>query len=309
VGALPGLAVAVLAPAFLALPAAGLTAGERGAEAFGRRAEGFAESGRVAPEPAAAAVAAYEEAVAAAPGDVDLRLALTRALYFQGEYAVADPAARQRIFARQLAVARGTVERVEACCGGSEALSRLAPAERARRLAAVPAARAAHYWAAISWGVWGRSHGNFAAARQGVAAKIRDHAEVVRQLDEGYDDAGALRLLGRLHTVAPRVPFFTGWIDPPLGIRLLRRACELAASEPQNPLFLAEALLDHEPASRAEALALLAGLAGRRPDPDRLVEQTRVLAEARRVLAAAGGAVPPPAADPQPPPTPGPSSP
>lgn len=280
----------------LALPAVAQSphpsAQERGDAAFRRRAQGFRQRGEVDPGPAASAVAAYEEALGQEPGDLGLRFKLMEALYFQGTFTVADTGAKRALFQRQLELARETLELVEGCCGGSERLEELTPADRAERLQGRLWAPEAHFWAAVSWGLWGRTHGNLAAVRQGVATKVRDHAEVVRRLDESYADAGGLRLLGRLHTVAPRVPFLTGWVDRREGIARLRRACQISLDDPRNPLFLAEALLEHEPESRDEALALLREVSRRRPDPERLVEESEVLAEARRVLAEAGGGPP-----------------
>ncbi len=141
------------------------------------------------------------------------------------------------------------------------------------------------FWAAIAWGVWGMDHGYFASGLQGVAGRIRDHAERAAALDETLEAGGPRRLLGRLHAVTPRLPLFTGWIDSRVGIRNLERAVAISTADPRNELFLAEALLDHVPARRAEALALLQRVASREASPEELVEQSESLAEARRRLA------------------------
>jgi hypothetical protein len=97
-------------------------------------------------------------------------------------------------------------------------------------------------------------------------------------------EGGGLRLLGRLNTVTPRVPFITGWIDRASGIAFLERANAISTRDARNPLFLAEALLDHAPGRRDEALRLLREVAGREPDPANVVEETETLVEARRRL-------------------------
>jgi hypothetical protein len=160
-----------------------------------------------------------------------------------------------------------------------------AAVDRARAARDPRAEVEARFWAAIAWGTWATSHGTVAAGLRGAAARIRDHAERAAAIDEGWRDAGPLRLLGRLHTVAPRVPLFSGWIDRRYGIARLERAVELSRADPRNELFLAEALLRNAPARRAEAAALLAGLAARAPDADETVEQSETLAAARRRLA------------------------
>jgi hypothetical protein len=127
--------------------------------------------------------------------------------------------------------------------------------------------------------------GPFKAARQGLAGKLRALAETAIALDETVEGAGGHRFLGRLHSEAPKIPFFTGWVDRDLALRHLRRALELAPEEPDNALFLATAILEHRPSESAEALDLLRRLAERQPRADHRVEDTHSLAEARRLLA------------------------
>ena len=128
------------------------------------------------------------------------------------------------------------------------------------------------------------SHSRIQAGVRAVPARIRDHAEAVIELDPELADGGGLRLLGRLHTAAPRVPMVSGWIDRERGIELLRRACRVSTADPRNPLFLAEALLRHRPAAEAEAVSLLRQVAVRRPDPEHRVEQSETLERARSLL-------------------------
>ena len=148
-----------------------------------------------------------------------------------------------------------------------------------------PAARVrAHFWAAIAWGLWGMSHGYLEAGARGVAGKIRHHAQQVIDLDPGFADAGGLRLLGRLHSATPKIPLFTGWIDRERGIELLRKANRISTRDARNPLFLAEALLEHRPEARQEAIELLREVSARSPDPQRLVEESETIEGARQVL-------------------------
>jgi hypothetical protein len=234
------------------------------------------------------AVLAYEEALAAEPLDDALRFKLIEALYFQGQFATEERKTRKAIFSRALELAEEIATRIDRQAGAAAA-ERLEPERRAERLRGTPAAAPAHFWAAITWGLWGLSHGHAAAARRGVAAKIRDHAQLAASIDPAYRDAGGLRILGRLHTVTPHVPFFTGWIDRKRGIAFLEGANALSARDARNPLFLAEALLDHAPERRDEARHLLRDVAARQPDPSYLVEETETIDQARRRLAALEG--------------------
>lgn len=236
----------------------------RGDRLWARRAEGFAATQRVDRSIADGAVSAYEQALAAHPESLPLRFKLVEALYFAGHFADRDPEVGRRRFERAVEVSE------EAC---------------SRAGGAGPEAVEAHFWAAISWGIWGMSHSTLAAAARDVAGKIRDHASRVAALDPGYRDAAGWRILGRLHSQVPRVPLVTGWVDREEGIALLRKANAASDRDPRNPLFLALALLAEHPRERAEALALLRAVAARAPRADYLIEETEMIDEARKALA------------------------
>ncbi len=246
-------------------------AASRGERYWRQRATGF-EAGQIDPQPIERAIQAWEEALAESPESLELRFRLMEALYFKGHFLESGVARRRQIFDRLVPLAEETVTRA---AGSGD------PPERAR----------AHFWGAISWGLWGMSHGYVRAGSRGVAGKIRNHAMAVAALDPRLADAGGYRLLGRLHTATPKIPFFTGWIDRQKGIELLRQACAISTDDPRNPLFLAEALLQYEPESRDRAIELLREVAVRRPDPDRLVEQSETLDRARQVLQQEAGDV------------------
>ncbi len=266
------------------IAAAAPTALERGDRAFARRAEGFAETGRPNAEAVVFARAAFEEAIQADADDVEARLRLTEALYFRDYFLLEGKKPRKKAFDRLAEFTEETVRLVESRVELPESWSDLEPAERASYLSGQPQAAEAHFWAAISWGLWGMSHAKAASGFKGVAGRIRDHGEMVRALDEKHRDAGGLRLLGRLHAATPNVILFTGWIDPELGIDLLEQANAISTADARNPFFLAEALLEHDPDRRDEALALLRSTAAREPAPEELVEQSEILDQVRERL-------------------------
>lgn len=262
-GKLRTLQVGLLALLATMEPLAAVDSVEVGDLAWAQRAGDFARDGRVPAEPARRALTAYEQALAAAPESLDLRFKVMEARYFCGYFLTDSPKERRRTFEDLVILAEDTVAVSET-------------SQDAVR---------AHFWAAISWGLWGMSHSYLASGAKGVAGKVRDHAQKVISLDPGYADGGGLRLLGRLHTATPRIPLFTGWIDREEGLALLERALELSDEDPRNALFLAEAILEYRPADRRRALELLRELSSRSPDPDHLVEQSEALSRARRLLA------------------------
>lgn len=114
---------------------------------------------------------------------------------------------------------------------------------------------------------------------------MRTYSETLIALDERYEDAGGHRVLGRLHTLAPKVPFFTGWVDRGKAVSELRRAVALGPDNLDNHVFLAEALFEHQPAKAGEAREILRRVLARQPVPELAVEQARSLADARALLA------------------------
>ncbi|HYU35290.1 MAG TPA: hypothetical protein VEW48_24315 [Thermoanaerobaculia bacterium] len=276
------LATALLA---LALPlAAWQDPIAQGDAAWGRRAQG-AQGGQAQPGPIDEAIAAYGRALQADPANLDAAWKLLRALHFKGDYVARTQEEKQKIFARGRDLAEAALDRLGQRVGGRKKLDDMAPQQAAKALAGIPQARPIHLWAAVHWGLWGDNFGRLAAARQGVGDRVRRSAEILIALDETYEDAAGHRILGRLHTLAPKVPFFTGWVDRAKAVSEERRAVALAPDNFLNHLYLAEALIEHQPEKKREAQDILRRLLARHPSPDRLVEDERALADARALLA------------------------
>ncbi len=238
-----------------------------------------------APEPIAEAIELYEAALSATPDNLELRWKLMRAIHYQGDYVLTTRDARLPLYERGRDIGEESLDRLAAEHGGREVFDRLAPAVVASRLADHPQATATYFWTCVHWGLWGRERGKLAAAREGVAHKVRDYAEVVAGLNENYEAAGAHRILGRLHFEAPRVPFITGWVDKKKVRPHLERAVEIAPEHPLNQLYLAEAVYDDGAIHRPKAIERLRQLIERGPRPDRPFEDGRTLVTARSLLA------------------------
>ena len=273
--------VVLVASGAAAQPAADLVAA--GDAAWHRRAEGR-RGLQAAAEPIAAAVAAYEAALAEAPESIDVRQRLMRAVYFQGRFATNDAARRQALYERGRNLAEEGLDRLAAELD-LDSLDPDDPEEVAAAVAGRPDAAWLFFWAAGHWGLWGETRGVLAAARSGVAAKVRRYAEAAIAIDEGLAAGGGLRILGRLHTQAPRIPLITSWVDRGVAVSSLERAVEVAPEEPQNRLYLAEALLRFRRQRRDEATAMLRALITETPRAEFLLEDEETLAAARDLLA------------------------
>ena len=256
----------------------------RGDAAWERRAEGHAGA-HASPGPIGEAIAAYEQALKVQPERLETCWKLLRAEHFRGQFVAVTQDQKQVVFGPARSVAEAGLDRLARRAGGRERLDAMAPAAVAKALAGVAETAPLFLWAGIHWGLWGDNFGRLAAARQGVGDRVRRYSEVVIAVDERFEDAGGHRLLGRLHTLAPKVPFLTGWVDRDKAVAELRRAVALAPDYPLNAVFLADALLTYQPAKAAEARRLLQRVVERPPVPDRVVEDEDAIAQARALLA------------------------
>lgn len=254
-----------------------------GDAAWARRAEGH-QGDRAALGPIDQTVAAYERALKEQPDRLEVYWKLLRALHYKGDFAVQSKDGKQQVFGRGREVVEAALDRMGKRVGGRQKLDELPPEQVAKLVSGIPEANAIFLWGGIHWGLWGDVFGRMAAARQGVGEKIRRYAEVSIALDEHFERAGGHRLLGRLHTLAPKIPFVTGWVDREKAVSHLRRAVALAPEDLYNHVYLADALLQHQSEKSAEAKQILQKVLQRKPDPDRVVEDERALAEARKLL-------------------------
>ncbi len=94
-----------------------------------------------------------------------------------------------------------------------------------------------HYWYAINVGLLADADRLY-----GVKAVEEMQTSLQRaiEIDEKYDEAGPLRVMGILLVRAPGPPVSSG--SPRKGLRFLQRAVALAPDYPENQLYLAEAL-------------------------------------------------------------------
>ncbi|HET9225420.1 MAG TPA: hypothetical protein VFR31_02040 [Thermoanaerobaculia bacterium] len=253
---------------------------DAGDAAWARRAEGR-QGDRAATGVIDQAIAAYERAVREQPDNLEAYWKLLRALHYKGDYAVHTTEGKQKVFGRGREVFEAALERIGRRAG--KKLDDLPPDQVAKLVSGIPEAPSIFLWGGVHWGLWGDAYGKMAAARQGVGEKIRRNGEIAVALDERFDKAGGHRLLGRLHTLAPKIPFVTGWVDREKAVSHLRRAVALAPEDLYNQVYLADALLQFQPGKEAEARQILRAVLQKKPDPARVVEDERAFALARQI--------------------------
>jgi len=134
-----------------------------------------------------------------------------------------------------------------------------------------------HYWYAINVGLLAdvdRAYGLDAVGEMDAALNRAG------EIDERYDYAGPLRVLGILYLRTPAPPVSVG--SPRKGLRLLQRATELFPDYPENYLYLAEA--DQDTDRVDDARAALAKVLDAPPWPDRQFESSQWKRDAAKLL-------------------------
>jgi len=262
----------------------------RGDAAWAQRAEGH-RGIRARPEPMAAAVAAYGAALAADPASLEAHWKRVRALWFAAQFAAAGPDDRQARADRAHDAAVEAMAALHAALGGRDP-AELPPAAIREALGDRAASQAAplFFWSAVAWGTWARSEGLFAAVREGAANRMHRNATQSIALAPGLERGGAQRLLARLHTELPHVPFVSGWVDRSKAVPWAERACAIDPGYAGNQLSLALTWLDLDVgARRADAIALLEKAGASEPSAPDVVEDLAIREQALQRLRALGG--------------------
>ncbi len=138
-------------------------------------------------------------------------------------------------------------------------------------------------FSAILWGVWGEEYGIFAAAKKGVAGKIKKLCEKTIELDPEFDEAGGYRVLGRVYFKAPKIPFFLGWPSTKKAVEILEKSLEIAADDLTTKQFLAEALYSQKQKERA--VKIMKGILATEEVTEGVAEDAIIKSEVKTTLA------------------------
>lgn len=255
----------------------------RGDMAWAQRAEGH-QGSRAASEPIQQAINAYTRVLDAEPENLEARWKLLRAFYFKGEFVLENNKDRLALYKTGREIAEAGRLQIESVYGLSGSMFKMSPAKVAEAVGNQVDVAEFCFWATANWGLWGQYSGKMISALAGLVYKLRQFAEIMVLMDEAVENGGGHRLLGQLNARVPRIPFFTWWVDHDLAISELRRSLQVAPDSLLSKIFLAQALLKFRSTMRKEALGLLEDIVKSEPDPERLVEDIRVIEDARRLL-------------------------
>ena len=148
----------------------------------------------------------------------------------------------------------------------------------------VPGAAEVYVWDAVNWGEWALAYGKLAAARQGAADRIRRHATIAHLANPATEGGTPSRVLGRLHSETPRIPFVTGWASGKEAVRFLRESQKVDPANKITIVFLAEALVSQNSDAGPQAVKMLRDLVAAPNHPDYRVEEAAATDDARALL-------------------------
>ena len=154
---------------------------------------------------------------------------LIRAYYFKGKYCTTDKEMKKKIYDLGKDI-------------GENALKEF------------PNSAGINLFTAIVWGVWGEEYGILAAARKGVAGKIKELCEKSIKADSKFDGAGGYRVLGRVYFKAPKIWPILRWPSKEKAVEILEKGYKLAPENLTTKQFLAEALYSQGKKVRAKKL-------------------------------------------------------
>lgn len=262
---------------FLALFLFAATASAQMAEGdrqWNARAEGQ-QNGRAQAGPVNAAIAAYQRAIAQNPKDLEAHWKLLRAYRFKGAYVASTNDEKKAVYSE----AKKAGERAVALVDRKGSEKQVADALRA-----VPGAGEVFLWDAVNWGEWALAYGKMAAARQGAADRIRRGATIALLIDPKMEGGTPPRVLGRLHDQTPRIPFITGWASQKEAVKFLNESMRVDPKNKITIVFLAEAMVSDDAASKPKAIEMLKQALSAPGDPEYVVEQTAAANDARALL-------------------------
>jgi tetratricopeptide (TPR) repeat protein len=213
------------------------------------------------------AIRAYRSAVGSQPYALEARWKLLRAFHYLIDFTNATEAREDAVLKEAVSFADTSLDLLDA-----EVES---PSDRAQL----------YFWSAIVWGARGQRVGLLTLVREGIATRMHDYAQRAVALDPTIERGGAYRLLARLHSGLPRVPFVSGWVDRKQAVPMAERALEIDPEDPGNRLILALTLLERAPERRAEATAIVATVARRTPRDTLRAEDLATREQARDRLA------------------------
>ena len=206
------------------------------------------------------AIALYKKILEAATGaeKEEATWKLIRAYYFKGKYTTSDKELKKKIYDLGKNIGEASLKEF-------------------------PQSPGIHLFLAIVWGVWGEEYGIIAAARKGVAGKIKELCEKSIEIDPKFDEAGGYRVLGRVYFKAPKIWPILRWPSKEKAVEILKKAYTIAPENLTTKQFLAEAL--YSQGQKKEAIKLMKEILATEGVSEGVAEDAVLKNEVKKTLA------------------------
>jgi tetratricopeptide (TPR) repeat protein len=256
-----------------------------GDQQWAGRAEGQV-NGHAKAQHADAAIAAYRNAVTKDANDLEARWKLLRAIRFKGAYVAATNNEKKVVYddaKKSGDAALAVVDRLLRAKGVSS-VTKATEKQIADAARTIPGAGEIFFWDSVNWGEWALAYGKMAAVREGAADRIKRESTIAMFVDPKMEGGGPSRVLGRLHNQTPHVPFITGWASDKEAVKYLNESLKLDPTNKITRVFLAEAMVDNDSATKPQATQMLKDTIAAPNDPQYEVEQAAATEDAKALL-------------------------
>ncbi len=201
---------------------------QRGVRSYDARAEG-ARGLNVQPGPINYAIKEFKKAYTNPDKELNAGVYLMRSYYYKGKFIAKNDEQKKAIFNEGKILGETLIK-------------------------AYPQSPAARYWYLVNLGSWAEVYGVFAAAKEGVANNMKDHAKKIIELDSEYSNGGGYFMLGAVHFKSPYIPFILSWPSNDKAIEYLTKAHSTGDSTPSQIVYLARSIYKNGQHNKAISL-------------------------------------------------------
>ena len=204
------------------------------------------------------AIDAFTNAKQSPDHELDAGVYLLRSYYYKGKFVTQDDKGKKEIFNLGKNLGEELVEKF-------------------------PKSAAIRYWYLVNLGSWSEVYGIFAAAKEGVADIMRDHAEIIIDLDLNYSNGGGYFMLGAVHLKSPYIPFLLSWPNNDEALDFLTKSFQTGIATPTQTVYRARAF--YKDGQKERAIQLLKKLISQPLSNDEPVEDFEQHHKAKAFLA------------------------
>ena len=201
---------------------------QRGVRSYDARATG-ARGLNVQAGPINATIKEFKKAYKNPSEELEAGIYLMRCYYYKGKFVTKNDEQKKIIFSEGKTLGENLIKKY-------------------------PNSPGVRYWYLVNLGSWAELYGTLAAAKEGVASIMRDHAKKIIALDPYYGNGGGYFMLGAVHFKSPYIPFLLSWPSNEKALEYLGKAYNTGQKRPSQAVYFARALYKNGKKEDAKAL-------------------------------------------------------